>query len=54
MGTHVKDIPTEKLVINIGPSHPITHGTLRIQMELDGETIVRTGLEIGYLHRGFE
>jgi NADH-quinone oxidoreductase subunit C/D len=54
MGTHVKDIPTEKLVINIGPSHPITHGTLRIQMELDGETIVRSGLEIGYLHRGFE
>ena len=54
MGTHVNDIPTEKLVINIGPSHPITHGTLRIQMELDGETIVRSGLEIGYLHRGFE
>jgi NADH dehydrogenase I D subunit len=54
MGTHVNDIPTEKLVINIGPSHPITHGTLRIQMELDGETIIRTGLEIGYLHRGFE
>jgi NADH-quinone oxidoreductase subunit C/D len=54
MSTHLRDIPTEKLVINIGPSHPITHGTLRIQMELDGETIVRSGCEIGYLHRGFE
>jgi NADH-quinone oxidoreductase subunit C/D len=45
---------TDKLILNIGPSHPITHGTLRIQVELDGETIQRTGCEIGYLHRGFE
>ena len=45
---------TETLVVNIGPSHPITHGTLRIQLELDGETILRAGAEIGYLHRGYE
>jgi NADH-quinone oxidoreductase subunit C/D len=54
MSTDVQSIPTDRLIINIGPSHPVTHGTLRIQLELDGETIVRSGLEIGYLHRGFE
>lgn len=40
--------------LNIGPSHPATHGTLRIMAEVDGETIVRSNLEIGYLHRCFE
>jgi NADH-quinone oxidoreductase subunit C/D len=40
--------------LNIGPSHPSTHGTLRIMAELDGETIARSNLEIGYLHRCFE
>jgi NADH-quinone oxidoreductase subunit C/D len=54
MSTTVQPVPTDKLIINIGPSHPVTHGTLRIQVELDGETIVRSGCEIGYLHRGFE
>ncbi|RME22704.1 MAG: NADH dehydrogenase (quinone) subunit D [Deltaproteobacteria bacterium] len=54
MSSKLAPIPTEKLVVNIGPSHPVTHGTLRIQCELDGETIVRSACEIGYLHRGFE
>ncbi len=40
--------------INIGPSHPATHGTLRIMAELDGETINRANVEIGFLHRCFE
>ena len=40
--------------INIGPSHPAMHGTLRVMAELDGETIVRAHCEIGYLHRCFE
>ena len=45
----------ENLVpINIGPSHPAMHGTLRVMAELDGETIVRANCEIGYLHRCFE
>lgn len=44
----------EKLVINIGPSHPATHGTFRIQCVLEGETIVESHTEIGYLHRCFE
>lgn len=40
--------------INIGPSHPAMHGTLRVMAELDGESIVRANCEIGYLHRCFE
>ncbi len=40
--------------INIGPSHPATHGTLRIMAEIEGEVIKRSKLEIGYLHRCFE
>lgn len=54
MSTAVQPIPTELLTINLGPAHPATHGTLRIQVQLDGETIVNMGCEIGYLHRGFE
>ncbi|MBL7669270.1 MAG: NADH dehydrogenase (quinone) subunit D [Bdellovibrionaceae bacterium] len=49
------NILNENLVpINIGPSHPAMHGTLRVMAELAGETIVRAGCEIGYLHRCFE
>ena len=42
------------LPLNIGPSHPATHGTLRIMCELDGEEVKRANVEIGYLHRCFE
>ncbi|MBX3039660.1 MAG: NADH dehydrogenase (quinone) subunit D [Bdellovibrionaceae bacterium] len=49
------DVLNENLVpLNIGPSHPAMHGTLRVMAELDGETIVRANPEIGYLHRCFE
>ncbi|MCR4316764.1 MAG: NADH-quinone oxidoreductase subunit D [Planctomycetes bacterium] len=40
--------------INIGPQHPATHGTLRLRIKLDGETVVSVDPEIGYLHTGFE
>jgi len=50
----IKEMKTEKMVLNFGPSHPSTHGTLRIAMELDGETITKGTPEIGYLHSGFE
>lgn len=40
--------------LNIGPSHPATHGTLRVMAEVEGETIARANVEIGYLHRCFE
>lgn len=42
------------MVLNIGPSHPATHGALRFLVELDGETIAKADAEIGYLHRAFE
>jgi NADH dehydrogenase I D subunit len=44
----------ERMLLNFGPSHPATHGTLRLVMELDGERIVRCVPELGYLHHGFE
>jgi NADH-quinone oxidoreductase subunit C/D len=40
--------------LNVGPSHPAMHGTLRIMAEMDGETVARANVEIGYLHRCFE
>ena len=40
--------------LNIGPSHPATHGTLRVMVELDGETVARSNVELGFLHRCFE
>ncbi len=50
-----KEDPNKNLVpINIGPSHPATHGTLRVMAQLDGEIIDRCNVEIGYLHRCFE
>src|ERR1041385_1881193 len=45
---------SEHMILNMGPSHPSTHGVLRILLELDGEVIVRAEPDIGYLHRGME
>lgn len=42
------------VIVNIGPSHPATHGTLQIIAELSGERVVRADVHCGYLHRGFE
>jgi NADH-quinone oxidoreductase subunit D len=44
----------EKMVLNMGPSHPSTHGVLRIILELDGEIITKATPDVGYLHRGDE
>ena len=49
-----EDLVGEKLVLNMGPSHPATHGVLRLVLELDGEVITKGDPEIGYLHRGDE
>lgn len=48
------ELPTEPMMLNVGPSHPAMHGTVRIVMELSGETILKGDVQIGYLHRGFE
>jgi len=42
------------MLLNMGPSHPAMHGTIRIMLELDGERILNSEVEVGYLHRGFE
>ncbi|MCX7713264.1 MAG: NADH dehydrogenase (quinone) subunit D [Chthoniobacterales bacterium] len=44
----------EKITVNMGPSHPSTHGVLRLVLELDGEVITKATPEVGYLHRGDE
>jgi len=44
----------EKMVLNMGPSHPATHGVLRLVLEMDGETITKATPDVGYLHRGDE
>src|SRR5438046_5587279 len=44
----------EKIVLNMGPSHPATHGVLRLILELDGEMITKATPDIGFLHRGDE
>ncbi len=47
-------LETDSMLLNFGPQHPATHGTLRIILELEGETITGSTPEIGYLHSGFE
>jgi NADH-quinone oxidoreductase subunit D len=48
------EFDTEKMSLSMGPSHPSTHGVLRLQMELDGEVLTKCDPVIGYLHRGDE
>ncbi len=49
-----EDLHGEKMTLNMGPSHPSTHGVLRIMLELDGEVVTKCDPIIGYLHRGDE
>lgn len=48
------DVGDERIVINLGPSHPSTHGVLRLVVELEGETVTQLRLVLGYLHTGIE
>jgi NADH-quinone oxidoreductase subunit C/D len=52
--SYVPDPDKDLVPLNIGPSHPATHGTLRIMVQLDGERVHRASTEIGFLHRCFE
>ena len=47
-------LATERIVVNMGPQHPSTHGVLRLVLELEGETITEARTVIGYLHTGIE
>ncbi|HAA66570.1 MAG TPA: NADH-quinone oxidoreductase subunit D [Acidimicrobiaceae bacterium] len=50
----VVDPDDERMIINMGPQHPSTHGVLRVTMELQGEVVLRSKPVIGYLHTGME
>ena len=50
----MQEFETEKMSLSMGPSHPSTHGVLRLQLELDGETVTKCDPVLGYLHRGDE
>jgi NADH-quinone oxidoreductase subunit D len=55
MSAPMPDDPTSEIMeIQMGPSHPASHGTIKFNLRLDGETIADIDVEIGYLHRGFE
>jgi len=49
-----QELDTESVDLNFGPQHPATHGTLRVEMILEGETVRKAVPHIGYLHTGFE
>ena len=48
------ELDTGDMVLNLGPQHPATHGTLRIVVRLDGERVISADPIIGYMHRGYE
>lgn len=49
-----QELDTENLTLNMGPSHPSTHGVLRLKLEMDGEVVTKCDPDLGYLHRGDE
>ncbi len=49
-----KELQFEPMMLQMGPSHPATHGTIKFNLKLEGEKILECDVEVGYLHRGFE
>ena len=52
--TEIIEKEESSILMNVGPSHPATHGTLRLKMKVQGETVIACDQEIGFLHTGFE
>src|SRR5256714_5031186 len=48
------ELPSETMPLNMGPSHPAMHGTVRMVLEVEGEKITSADVQVGYLHRCFE
>src|SRR6516225_6469006 len=48
------ELHTPPMRMQMGPSHPATHGTVKMVLDLDGERVVKADIQVGYLHRGFE
>ena len=53
-GTNDDGLPVEEMALNFGPAHPATHGTIHMELVLEGEKVTDADIRIGYLHRGFE
>ncbi len=49
-----QELPSDLMTVNMGPSHPAMHGTVRIVLTVDGEKVVKSDVQPGYLHRCFE
>jgi NADH-quinone oxidoreductase subunit D len=49
-----KDLPLETMELQMGPSHPATHGTIKFNLKLEGEKVLACDVEVGFLHRGFD
>ena len=54
LSDNVEELPGDLMTVNMGPSHPAMHGTVRIVLTVDGERIVKSDIQPGYLHRCFE
>ena len=53
-GEPIDDLSGAPMQIQMGPAHPAMHGTIKLRLALDGEIVQKAGVEVGYLHRGFE
>src|SRR3970040_569876 len=49
-----RELPVETMDLQMGPSHPATHGTIKFNLKLEGEKVLDCDVEVGYLHRGFD
>lgn len=54
IAAEIAELGEERIVVNMGPQHPSTHGVLRLMLEIDGETVTEARCGIGYLHTGIE
>jgi NADH-quinone oxidoreductase subunit D len=54
MSDNEAELPPDLMTVNMGPSHPAMHGTVRIVLTVDGEKVVKSDVQPGYLHRCFE
>jgi NADH-quinone oxidoreductase subunit D len=53
MKPETRELPLEAMELQMGPSHPATHGTIKFNLKLEGEKVLDCDVEVGYLHRGF-
>src|SRR5262245_864202 len=54
MKAEIPELPLETMELQMGPSHPATHGTIKFNLKLEGEKVLACDVEVGFLHRGFD